>query len=68
MSNLVQFPPETIMIIKKKNFDRFCKIDHFLFSKPKVVYLRSFLFFLPFPKFQKQLMHFAQNNVETQNQ
>ena len=29
-----------VLILKKQNFDRFCKIEVSSFSKPKVVYVR----------------------------
>ena len=38
-----------VLIMKKKYVDIFCKIELlFLFSKPKVVYVRTFLFYRPF--------------------
>ena len=40
--------------------------NFFLTSKPKVVYLRPFLFSLPFPEFWKQnVMYFGSKHVET---
>ena len=56
-----------ILIMKKKFVDIFCEIELFFsFSISKVVYLRPFLFYLPFPKFWKQnFMYFAHKHVET---
>ena len=40
-----------VLIMKKKCPTDFAKVEVFSFSKPKVVYLRPFLFPLPFDKF-----------------
>ena len=43
----------------------FTKLELFIFSEPKVVYLRPFLSSLPFKKFWKEnLMYFGLKHVE----
>ena len=55
-----------ILIMKRKFPIYFFKIELFLFSKLKVVYLRLFLSSLLFPKFKKQnFMYFGHKHVET---
>ena len=55
-----------LILTMKKKFVIFCEIDFFSFSLPKVVYLRPFLSYRPFPKFFKlNFMYFGHKHVET---
>ena len=55
-----------VLIIKKNLQYILLKLNFFSISKPKVVYLPSFLFSLIFPKFGIQnFMYFGHKHVET---
>ena len=54
-----------VLIIKKNSWYILLKLNFILILKPKVVYLRSFLSSLIFPKFGKQnFMYFGHKHVE----